>query len=243
MMTTIQRVAIPFDSIKQTSPDGREYWSARQLMPFLGYARWNEFRDAIHRAQISCTNSGHDVAEHFSVTTLRTSGRPAEDVDLSRFACYLTAMVGDPRKAEVASAQLYFTIQTRKAEVQHAPPELSSDPVLAQLQVMAQLRIEHLALIDEVRVISTRLDQSPVLGAQLGTIYRLGQQLGSKMESYSHAWQIFKNRYHLASYRDLPQCQYDDAVCFLQMQLAAYSEQPSKQTLGPGECPDSGETL
>ena len=247
-MNSIQPAISPFDSIRQQRPDGSEYWSARDLASVLGYEKWERFADTMHRARCACDNTGQDSNQHFpSVGKMVDIGsgarRTVQDFELTRYACYLTAMNGDPRKAEIANAQLYFAVQTREAELQQSQLQLRDDPVLAQLQVMLQMRSEHLSLVNEVRVISARLDNSPIIGAQLGTIFRLGQQLGSRMESYPHAWQIFKNRFHLASYRDLPQCQYDEAVRFLQLQLAAYSEQPSQQTLGPSINSDQGRTL
>lgn len=246
-MTSIQPVISPFDSIRQQRPDGSEYWSARDLAPVLGYEKWERFADTMVRARCACDNAGQISDQHFPsagkmVDIGNGARRTVQDFDLTRYACYLCAMNGDPRKAEIANAQLYFAAQTREAELQQSRPQLSDDPVLAQLQVMLQLRNEQLTLANEVRVISARLDNSPVLGAQLGTIYRLGQQLGSRMENYPQAWKIFKDRYHLASYRDLPQCQYDDAVHFLQMQLAAYPDQPSQQTLGLSTYSDSDST-
>lgn len=215
----------PFDSIKQAR-DGLEYWSARQLMPLLGYSRWHDFREAINRAQVACSNSGQEAAQNFSGSTLKTQGRPAEDVHLTRYACYLTAMNGDPRKPEVAAAQAYFTQQTRKAEIEQARPVLSADPIMAQLELVMQMRSEQLALASEVQGIAARLDMAPITSEKVGVIFRLGQQLGQVMGSYQQAWGIFKAKFGLASYRDLPANRYDEAVQFLRMQQAAYSGRP-----------------
>jgi hypothetical protein len=106
----------PFESIRREDTDG-EYWSARELMPLLGYPRWNEFVDTIERGKAACQNSENSVLQHFSGLTLKSQGRPKEDYRLSRLASYLTAMNGDPRKPEVAAAQSYFAIKTREAEV------------------------------------------------------------------------------------------------------------------------------
>ncbi|ETT26287.1 DNA-damage-inducible protein D [Rhodococcus aetherivorans] len=107
----------PFDSIRQERADGTEFWSARDLMPLLGYgADWRNFVAAIDRAKTTAANQGMDVATLFVGATEKSGGRPREDFHLARFACYLVAMNGDPRKPEVASAQAYFAIQTRVAE-------------------------------------------------------------------------------------------------------------------------------
>lgn len=109
----------PFDAIKHEERDGREWWSARELMPLLGYDKWERFSGAIDRARQVLTNQGVDpdgqasrVREAFGRT--RQIG---ENYHLSRYAAYLIAMNGDPRKDEVAAAQTYFAIRTREAEV------------------------------------------------------------------------------------------------------------------------------
>lgn len=118
----------PFDDLKRVNAAGAEYWSARDLMPLLGYARWERFAEAIQRAKITAENHGHALENLFRGAAKKSEGgRPAEDVHLARFAAYLVAMNGDPRKPEVAAAQSYFAIQTRVAETQvPAAPDLTS---------------------------------------------------------------------------------------------------------------------
>lgn len=107
----------PFDAIKQT--DGaNEWWSARDLMPLLGYESYRRMADAVERAKCAAENQGQHVPTLFADAVKKSSGgRPAEDVHLTRYAAYLVAMNGDPRKDEVAAAQSYFAIRTREAEV------------------------------------------------------------------------------------------------------------------------------
>lgn len=116
----------PFDSIRRTKPDGSEYWSARELMSQLGYTKWQSMEEVIGRSRSACRNSGHNQDEHFaSVSSIFTNdgknsksfGRPGLDVSLSRYACYLVAMNGDPDKVEIAAAQQYFALKTREAEL------------------------------------------------------------------------------------------------------------------------------
>lgn len=109
--------ASPFDAIRQTRPDASEFWSARDEMPLLGYDRWENFEAAIERAKITAANQGFDVDDLFRGVTKKGLGRPQSDYELTRFASYLVAMNGDPRKPEVAAAQAYFAVKTREAEV------------------------------------------------------------------------------------------------------------------------------
>lgn len=128
----------PFDQIKRTRADGSEYWSARDLMPLLGYDSWRRFVDAIDRAKAAAENQGTAVDQAFCRSRQEaTGGRPGEDVHLSRFAAYLVAMNGDPRKDEVAAAQSYFAIRTREAEVRERPAELTGPELVARALIEA----------------------------------------------------------------------------------------------------------
>ena len=106
----------PFDSIKQVRADGSEFWSARDLMPLLGYEKWERFEDAIDRACVAMANGGELVTANASRTRESIAKTVRTNYELSRFACYLVAMNGDPRKPEVAAAQSYFAVKTREAE-------------------------------------------------------------------------------------------------------------------------------
>ena len=99
-----------------------EYWLARELMLLLGYERWENFEKAIERSMESCETSGITVANHFrEVTKMVQLGsgakRNVRDYMLTRYACYLIAQNGDPKKEEIAFAQSYFAVQTRKQEL------------------------------------------------------------------------------------------------------------------------------
>jgi DNA-damage-inducible protein D len=114
-----------FDNIVNEFNDGEtqiEFWRARDLMPLLGYTRWENFDAAIKRAMMSCETTGVKVTDQFrEVTKLVKHGSGAEreiiDYILTRYACYLIAQNGDPRKEEIAFAQSYFAVQTRKQEL------------------------------------------------------------------------------------------------------------------------------
>jgi len=118
-----------FESIKQVNPYGSEYWSARDLMPLLGYDKWQRAEDVIERARVACGIAGQTVEHHFTgagktIPLPKGAQREVKDDYLSRFACYLIAMNGDPRKPEIASAQAYFAVQTRKQELFEQLPDM-----------------------------------------------------------------------------------------------------------------------
>jgi len=102
--------------------DGIEYWLARELQELLGYADWRNFLNAVNKAKESCETTGEAVSDHFvDVTKMVKIGSGAErkqdDMMLTRYACYLIAQNGDPKKEQIAFAQSYFAIQTRKQEI------------------------------------------------------------------------------------------------------------------------------
>ncbi|WP_165224671.1 DNA damage-inducible protein D [Aquisphaera insulae] len=114
-----------FEDLKQANEHGAEYWSARDIQPLFGYGQWRRFENAIKKAQTSCEQSGNDRDHHFAgagkmVELGSGSERQVPDYHLSRFACYLIAQNGDPRKPEIALAQRYFAIQARRQEISDA---------------------------------------------------------------------------------------------------------------------------
>jgi DNA-damage-inducible protein D len=110
------------DQCRRFTPQGMEYWSARDIQQLLKYSKWSSFEELIERAKQSCATAGYNVDNHFAdwgkmVTIGSSSSRNVKDYALSRLACYLIAMNGDTSKIEIATAQAYFTNQTRKQEL------------------------------------------------------------------------------------------------------------------------------
>ena len=121
-MSDQETTSSPFETIRHTTDEGAEYWSARELARVLGYSGWQRFHTVIERAQVSCENSGQAVSDHFNATVNMVeigsgSQREVEDFHLSRYACYLVVQNADPNKPIVALGQTYFAVRTREAEL------------------------------------------------------------------------------------------------------------------------------
>jgi DNA-damage-inducible protein D len=111
-----------FEGHAQQTDGGVEFWLARDLQQLLGYTKWDNFLNVVSKAKTACDVSGHEVADHFAdvgkmVDLGSGSQREVDDIMLTRYACYLIAQNGDPKKQEIAFAQTYFAVQTRRAEL------------------------------------------------------------------------------------------------------------------------------
>lgn len=111
-----------FEAHAQQTESGVEYWLARDLQHLLGYSKWDNFLNVVSKAKTACEVSGHLAGDHFAdvgkmVDLGSGSQREVDDIMLTRYACYLIAQNGDPRKEEIAFAQNYFATQTRRAEL------------------------------------------------------------------------------------------------------------------------------
>lgn len=142
---------LSFESLKKLNQHGIEYWSARDLQTCLGYSQWRYFENALKKAITSCKKSGNDPQNHFAgvrkmVSIGSQTEREIEDWHLSRFACYLIAQNGDPRKPEIAEAQKYFATQTRRQELSD---EVAAD--LERLELRKQATVEFKALSGAAR--------------------------------------------------------------------------------------------
>ncbi|MDO4472526.1 MAG: DNA damage-inducible protein D [Bacillota bacterium] len=136
----INSLKLTFDDIAHETDDGVEFWYARELQAILGYTEWRNFNSVIEKAKLSCINAGNIVSDWFvDVNKPITSGKGRteliQDYLLTRYACYLIAQNGDPRKDEIAFAQSYFAVKTREAEIIEKRIE-----ELNRLQLREQLR-------------------------------------------------------------------------------------------------------
>lgn len=200
-----------FESIKQVDETtGMEYWSARDLSEILGYQRWENFDKVIARATASAENAGASINDHFrKVTKMVEVGsntvRPIKDVFLSRYACYIIAMNGDPSKPEVAAAQAYFAQQTRRQELSDASGKdktrlearqklTESDKVLSGVAMSRGVSAQQLALMKsqgdkrlfggfDTRAMKKRLGVKPSkpLADHLPTVSLTAKQLANEM--------------------------------------------------------------
>lgn len=191
--TIVPQLTARFDELSQRLPDdGIEFWFARDLMEPLGYARWENFTTAIHRAIESCKSTGYNESDHFrGVTKMVSLGsgaqRPVEDFMLTRYACYLIAQNGDPRKQAIAFAQSYFAVQTRKQE-------LIEDRMRLQARLEARDRLR-----ESEKALSQNIYERGVDDAGFGRI----RAQGDAALFGGHTTQMMKEKYGIVQTRPL----------------------------------------
>ena len=117
----INELFLKFEAAMQIK-DNLEYWSARDLQDILGYSKWDNFLKVIEKSKKSCENAGEEICNHFAdigkmIELAKGAQREIADIALTRYACYLVAQNGEATKSEVAFAQTYFAVETRKQEI------------------------------------------------------------------------------------------------------------------------------
>lgn len=170
-----KEVASLFESIKHSDENGVEFWSARELAPYLGYKRWENFLEVLEKAKNACKSSVGTILNDFrDVMKIVKAGfteKPLDDVELTRYACYLVAQNGDPRKPEIAQAQTYFAIQTRYAEIQQ----------MEEYQALTSEESKRLFLREELRRHNAKLaDAAHDAGVETPLDYAVFQNFGYK---------------------------------------------------------------
>ena len=140
-----------FENIKHVNEYGQEFWYARELQVALEYQRWDKFNNVLERAISACQESGNIVEDHFShvgkmVNLGSGSHREVDDFMLSRYACYLIVMNGDPRKQDIALGQTYFAVKTRQQELVENYDELSEEQ--KRLAIRAEMKRHNKQLAD-----------------------------------------------------------------------------------------------
>ena len=121
-----------FEESKHVNENNEEFWFARELQTVLDYAEWRNFENVIEKAKTACKNSRNKVDDHFvdvnkMIALAKTAERDVQDYQLSRYACYLIVMNGDPRKEVIAVGQTYFAVKTRQQELIDHYDQLGED--------------------------------------------------------------------------------------------------------------------
>lgn len=178
-----------FESYAQQTDGGVLFWLARDLQHLLGYTKWDNFLNVLSKAKTACEVSGHGISDHFAdvgktIQMPKGASKEVPDVMLTRFACYLLAQNGDPRKPQIAFAQTYFAIQTRKAE-------LIEQRMLEAERVQAREKLKQTE-----KELSDTIQELTGGGQNFGLIRSKGDQalFGQSTQGMKKHWEVPANR-------------------------------------------------
>ena len=152
-----------FENIKHTNEYGQEFWYARELQQALEYSQWRRFEETIERAKTACLQSGNSIEDHFAdvgkmVAIGSGAQREIDDIILSRYACYLIVMNGDPRKQIIAVGQTYFAVKTRQQELVDNYDQLTEDQKRIAIRDEIKRHNKSLAEAAQMAGVETSLD-------------------------------------------------------------------------------------
>ena len=152
-----------FENIKHTNEYGQEFWYARELQQALEYSQWRRFEETIERAKTACLQSENSIEDHFAnvgkmVSIGSGAQREIDDIMLSRYACYLIVMNGDPRKQIIAVGQTYFAVKTRQQELVDNYDQLTEDQKRLAIRDEIKRHNKSLAEAAQMAGVETSLD-------------------------------------------------------------------------------------
>lgn len=152
-----------FENIRHTNEYGQEFWYARELQQALEYSQWRRFEETIERAKTACLQSENSIEDHFAnvgkmVSIGSGAQREIDDIMLSRYACYLIVMNGDPRKQIIAVGQTYFAVKTRQQELVDNYDQLTEDQ--KRLAIRGEIKRHNKSLAEAAQMagVETSLD-------------------------------------------------------------------------------------
>lgn len=152
-----------FENIRHTNEYGQEFWYARELQQALEYSQWRRFEETIERAKTACLQSENSIEDHFAnvgkmVSIGSGAQREIDDIMLSRYACYLIVMNGDPRKQIIAVGQTYFAVKTRQRELVDNYDQLTEDQKRLAIRDEIKRHNKSLAEAAQMAGVETSLD-------------------------------------------------------------------------------------
>ena len=152
-----------FENIRHTNEYGQEFWYARELQQALEYSQWRRFEETIERAKTACLQSENSIEDHFAnvgkmVSIGSGAQREIDDIMLSRYACYLIVMNGDPRKQIIAVGQTYFAVKTRQQELVDNYDQLTEDQKRLAIRYEIKRHNKSLAEAAQMAGVETSLD-------------------------------------------------------------------------------------